>query len=50
MGLLGVIGGAVVGSVVAAAAGLLLNAPNAYCKVRDGFCSAANAYTEQEAE
>lgn len=50
MGVLGVLGGAVVGTVVGAATGLLLNAPNAFYAVRDGFCSAANVYTAHEAE
>ena len=49
-GVLGMVGGFAVGSVVGAATGLLTNAPNAYRSVRGGFGSAASVYAEHEAE
>ena len=49
-GILGVVGGAVVGTIFGAATGLLGNVPSAYRRVRDGFGSAASTYAEHEAE
>ena len=49
-GVLGMVGGFAVGSVVGAATGLLTNVPSAYRSVRGGFGSAASAYAEHEAE
>ena len=49
-GVLGMVGGFAVGSVVGAATGLLTNVPSAYRSVRGGFGLAAGAYAEHEAE
>lgn len=50
LGLVGQGLGAVVGSVVGAAGGLLISVPSAYNSVRSGFGSAVSAYAEHEAE
>ena len=50
MGVFGALGAGVIGTVVGAATGLVINAPVAFNSVRGGFGSAANIYAQHDAE